>query len=165
MTTIKLDTKLNGSATIALDELVSPLFANPGMRFMAVVEFAAVERTQPAPDEEKDASVKVAIKGIEVGRGEQANHLRTAMAALHRHRTATGTLDDEMGVNLSDRTVELTGGVLDQVEAARLRVALVAHAEYISRIERGDMTLSQMRAELRTVRQGLESSARWTYGA
>lgn len=165
MTTIKLDTKLGGSATIALADLVAPLYTNPGMRIVGIVELAAVERTQPAPDEDKDASVKVAIKSIEIGRGEQEHHLRTGLAALHRHRTASGTLDDAMGVQLSDRTIEMTGGILDQVEAARLRVALTQWADYLTRIDHGDMTMTQMREELRLVRKGLDSAARWTYGA
>lgn len=162
MTVIKLASKLGGNATVSLSELTGPLYNNPGLRLVGVVELAHVERTQPAPDEDKEATVTVAVKHIEIARGDQEDHLRTAMAALHRQRTAVGTLDDEMEVTLSERTVERCAGVLDAVEAARLRAALLAHSDYIHRVLLGDMTLTQAKEELRTVQRGLEAATGWS---
>lgn len=161
MTVIKLASKLGGNASVALHEIVSPLYNNLGMRIVGVVELAAVERAQPAPDEDKDASVTVAVKHIEIARGDQEHHLRQAMAALHRQRTAVGTLDDGMEVTLSERTVERCSGVLDAVEASRLRAALLAHSDYIHRVLMGDLTLTQAKEELRTVQRGLEAATGW----
>jgi len=162
MIALKLDSKLSGNATVSLHDLSSVLFHKPDMRIVGVVELAPVERAIPAPGEDKDPTVKVAIKAIEIGRGEQEHHLRQAMDALYRHRTATGTIDDELRPQLSQRTVELTGGVLDAVEAARLRTVCEQWGQYIDNITRGKMTGPQALDELRIIRKGLAAAIEWS---
>src|SRR5258705_12591698 len=95
------------------------LYARPGARLVGILELAHVERSQPAPDTDIEPCVKVRITALEVGREEQEHHLREAMRALYLHRTASGTIDETGEVELSGRTLELTGGVLHAVEAAR----------------------------------------------
>lgn len=163
MTTLKLASKLSGSANIALNDLIHMLYASPGKRIVGVVELAHIERAEPAPGEDKDASVTMQIKAIEIARGEQEHHLRQAMAALYRHRTVSGTIDDELQPKLSDRTIELTGGVLDAVEAARLKVVCDQWAEYIRRMLSGKkLSLTQAIEELRVVERGLNAASGWT---
>lgn len=155
MTTVKIDPKPAANATFALEPLTSRLYANPGMRIVAVVELAHVERTQPAPDEDKEASVKLAIKHLEVARDEQEDHLRKVLRALYLHRTAQGTLDDAGEVELSQRTLELAGGMMDAIEAARLRVAVLAWRDYARQSLQGKLSNTQLRDELQTIGDGL----------
>jgi hypothetical protein len=162
VTKLKFDTAPSGNAIAAMQDLAGVLAAKPGMRIVGVCELAHVERVEPAPGEDKETVVKLRVTQLEVARGEQENHVRQCMAALHRHRTATGKLGEDMEVELSERTIELTAGVLDQVEAARLRAGIEGHADYIRRVLAGDLTPTQLREELRTVQQGLGSLLRWT---
>jgi hypothetical protein len=159
--TLKLDSKLAGSAVVSLQELASHLYANQGKRIVGIVELAHIERTEPAANEGKDPVVKVAIKAIEMARGDQEDALREAMAVLHRHRTATGTIDEELNPQLSTRTVDATLGNLDAIESARLRVAIEQWGEYIDRVMRGKLSLNQAREELQTVRKGLAAAIHW----
>lgn len=165
MTKLKFDTTPSGNALDAMEDLGGPLAAKPGMRIVGVCELAHVERVEPAPGEDKETTVKLRVTQLEVARGEQENHIRQCMAAMYRHRTATGKLGEEMEVELSERTIELTAGVLDQVEAARLRAGVEGHADYIRRVLAGDLTPTQLREELRTVQKGLNSLLRWTDGS
>lgn len=165
MIKLKLDSKLQGTATISLQELASPLYHNPGARMVGIVEIAHTERTEPASGEDKDPEVKVAVKAIEIARpGDQDEYIRRAMAALHRHRTSTGTLDEEMSPQLSQSTLDRLAGLdasLEAAEAARLRVVLEQTADYIDRIKMGKLTATQAREELDTVRKMLTASLYW----
>lgn len=161
MTKVKLDGTPSGNAIIAFADLTNALFRKQGMRIIGVCELTHVERTEPAPDEDKEGSVKLRLTGLEIARGDQEDHLRKAMDALYRHRTASGTIDEELDPQLSERTLEMTGDLLDAVEAARLRVALTAWADNIDKVVRGNLTAAQAVGELRTVARGLRQAAGW----
>jgi hypothetical protein len=157
---LKLDSKMRTAPEDVLGQLARPLYDSPGVRIVGIVELAHVERTQPAPDTDVEPSVKVQITALEIGREEQEHHLREAMRALYLHRTARGTLTESGDVELSDRTVELTAGVLHAVEAARLRAVVRHWGEYARSVTRSNKPLSnsELLHELAAVADGLDAS-------
>ncbi|MFF7966697.1 hypothetical protein ACFZC3_15185 [Streptomyces sp. NPDC007903] len=156
MTQLKFDAKVSASAQEALEPHVRPLYNQPGGRRMAIIEFAAIERTEPAPGTEKEPSVKVRIVGLELPNREQEGTLREAQRFLHLQRTARGTLDDDGQLELSDSTLRLTGGMLAYLETARLRAGLDHWREYALRLMRGpDLTVTEMRHEMQALSDGL----------
>lgn len=157
---LKLDTKMSTAAEDVLGQLAHQLYDKPGARLVGVVEIAHIERTQPAPDTDAEASVKVRISSLEIGREEQEHHLREAMRALYLHRTARGTITEAGDVELSDRTIELTGGVLHAVEAARLRAVARHWGEYARSVSRSNHPLvaSELLHELQTIADGLDAA-------
>ncbi len=161
MTQIKLDGKPGAAALLALEPHAQMLYARPGVRILGVVELAHVERTQPAPDEDKEPSVKLRVAGLEIANAEQEDALRRAQTALYRHRTAYGTITEDSEVELSDRVLEQTGGLLDAIEAARLRVAVRHWADQCRRaLGVASITVTEMRHELDAVAAGLEAVLR-----
>lgn len=157
MIAIKLDGKLSTSAGDSLALHAQELYRRPGMRLVGVVELRHAERTQPAPDEDKEPSVKLRISALELANVEQEDTLRKAMEALYVHRTAHGTLDDEGAVELSERTLKHTGDLLHAVEAARMRVGAGQWADYARRAAGvGAATVAELRHELDAVAKGLE---------
>lgn len=98
---IKMDGKLSADAVNALARHAGPMFRERGGRWMAVVELAHVERTEPGPEEEKEPSVKLRVVGIEVAPDEYRDErLREAMQNLFERRTRSGTLGEvEVEVN------------------------------------------------------------------
>lgn len=157
---LKLDSKSSTAAEDVLAQHARPLYDRPGARIVGVVELAHIERTQPAPDADAEASVKVRITALEVGRDEQEHHLREAMRALYLHRTARGTIDEAGEVELSDRTIELTGGVLHAVEAARLRTVARHWGEYARAVTKTNKPLSssELLRELAAIADGLDAA-------
>lgn len=162
MTAIKVDPKLSSNASTALEALSGQLFRNPGMRVVGVVELAAVERTEPAPDEDKEPSVKLAIKHLEIGIGDQEHNLRDALRALYALRSASGTLDEHDTVELSERTMRLVAGQLSVTEAARLRVMAHTWQQYANQARRGDLTREQLLNELKVISEGLGAALVWS---
>jgi hypothetical protein len=159
VTVIKLDSKMATNARDAIDPLAGRLYANRGARVLGVVELAHIERTEPAPDADKEASVKLRIVHLEVAGDEQEEHVREALRALYLQRTARGTLDESGEVRLSERTLELTAGLLHAVDLARLRVAVGHWAEYLRRVRSQDkLTASEIRHELDTIGDGLQAA-------
>lgn len=155
-TTAKLDSKMSRAAQDGLEGWVLPLYATPGKRIVGVIELAHVERTQPAPDADKEPSVKLRITHLEIANDEQENILREAMKALHLHRTAYGTLDEDGELQLSQGTLERTGGMLHAVEAARLRAAVVHWREQALRVYSiPEATVTEMRHEIDMLARGL----------
>lgn len=164
-TKAKLDSALSSNASVAIEDLIGRIYAKPGMRVLAVVELAHVERTQPAPDEDKDATVKLGIKHLEVARGgRQEEAVRRALNALYTIRTASGTLDPEGEVALSERTLGDTAGEVMLVTAARLQVAMRKWADYARNVLSGKLSNEQLRQELRDIAAGLDQSAEWSDG-
>ncbi|WP_432169124.1 hypothetical protein [Streptomyces sp. 1222.5] len=156
MTQLKFDAKVSASAQEALEPHVRPLYDQPGGRRMAIIEFAAIERTEPAPGTEKEPSVKVRITGLELPNREQEPAVREAQRFLHLQRTARGTFDDDGQLELSDSTLRLTGGMLAYLETARLRAGLEHWREYAQRLVRGpDLTVTEMRHEMQALSDGL----------
>jgi hypothetical protein len=157
---LKLDSKMATGPEDVLGQLAHQLYERPGARIVGVVELAHVERTQPAPDTDAESSVKMRITALEVGREEQEHHLREAMRALFLHRTARGTIDEAGEVELSERTVELTGGVLHAVEAARLRAVVRHWGEYARAVTRSNRppTVTELLHELTAIADGLDTA-------
>ncbi|WP_213452865.1 hypothetical protein [Rhizomonospora bruguierae] len=157
MTVIKLDTKPATNAALALERHAQRLYARPGVRIVGVCELAHVERTQPAPDEDKEPTVKLRVVHLEVANPEQEDSLRQAMEALYLHRSAQGTLGEDGDIELSERTIKLTSGLLHAVEAARRRTAVAHWASYARRaLGVPNLATSEIRHELDAVATGLE---------
>lgn len=163
MTTVKIDPKLSANASLGIEQHTSRLYSKPGMRILAIVELAHIERTQPAPDEDKDPTVKLGIKHLEVARGgRQEDAIRQALHALYTIRTASGTLDSDGEVQLSERTIGETGGEVVMMTAARMQVAAGQWAKYAhNAAAKGNLTVEQMRNELREIARGLEAAGLW----
>jgi hypothetical protein len=97
MPDIKFDSKVLEDVREALAGHTLDMFRNRQGRWMAVVELAHVERTEPGPDEDKFPTVKVRITGIEVAADEYTDErLRELQRGLYRLRTKGGTLDGEL---------------------------------------------------------------------
>jgi hypothetical protein len=94
---IKFDSKVLEDIKEALEPHAPDMFRQRKGRWMAVVELAHVERTEPGPDEDKFPSVKIRIVGIEVAADEYTDErLRELQRGLYRLRTKGGTLDGEL---------------------------------------------------------------------
>jgi hypothetical protein len=157
---LKIDGRLAANAASGLEPHAGPLYASPGSRRWAVVELKHAERTEPAPDEDSDASVKVRITHLEVANAEQEETLRRVHRALHLHRTAYGTLTEQGEVELADSTLDLAAGELSAIEAARLHVAIDRWVDYGRRVLAGSKaTATDLRRELDTVLKGLATAA------
>lgn len=95
MTEIKFDTKVVADVSRALAPFADTMFKQRAGRWVAVIELAHTERTEPGPDEEKDRAVKVRVTSIEVAADEFTDErLRQVQQDLYRRRTAAGTLDE-----------------------------------------------------------------------
>ncbi|MEV6791314.1 hypothetical protein AB0M87_04780 [Streptomyces sp. NPDC051320] len=156
MTNLRFDAKVSASALDALESHVRPVYDQPGARRLFIGEFAAIERTEPAPGTEKEPSVRVRIVGLELPNADQEGLVRDAQRYLFLQRTAHGTLDDDGQLELDDTTLRLTGGQLAYIETARLRAALGHWATYARRVvHTSNMTDSEVRHELQLVADGL----------
>ncbi|MFK0172666.1 hypothetical protein ACIQU5_28105 [Streptomyces sp. NPDC090306] len=156
MTQLKFDAKVSAAAQEALEPHVRPVYATPAARRLIIGEFAAIERTEPAPGSEKEPSVKVRIVSLELPNEEQENAVRDALRFLHLQRTARGTFDDDGQLELSEDTLRLTGGQLAWLETARLRAGLAHWRAYAERLVHGpELTISEVRHEMQAVAQGL----------
>jgi hypothetical protein len=156
MTSLRFDAKVSASAQEALEAHVRPVYDQPGARRLFMGEFAAIERTEPAPGAEKEPSVKVRIVSLELPNQEQEGAIREALRFLHLQRTARGTLDDDGQLELSESTLRLTGGMLAYLETARLRAALAHWRDYAQRIVHGpDLTVTEVRHEMQALAEGL----------
>lgn len=159
MTAIKIDGKPATNASEALAPHAGALFAALGSKRMAVVEIRSVERAEPAPDEDKEQAVKVRITHLEVANADQEETLRRALRALHLHRTAYGTLNEEQELELSKSTLADTAGELSHVEAARLR-ALIEHWTTYGRrtLNSAKLTEAEVRSELNKVMDAMRDA-------
>jgi hypothetical protein len=156
MTQVKLDSKLGGGPAAAIESHVPALYARQGCRIVAVVELAHEERTQPAPDSDKEPSVKMRISSMEIAAKEQEPAIREAMRALYLQRTATGTLDEHGQMVLTESTIQLTAGLLADVEAARLRVGMEHWMRYARQAASSQkLTDAEVRSEMRAVADGM----------
>lgn len=158
MTTLKIDSKVSPSAADALELHVPALYSNPGARVLAVMEMVHVERTQPAPEADGKASVKMRIVSLEVPSKDQAGAVREVLRALHLQRTAAGTLDEDGEIVLTDQTLKNAAGLLVDVEAARLRVGLKHYARAARDLSHttSNLSASEFRHELANIADGLD---------
>lgn len=157
MIALKLDSKLTTAAGVSLERYAGKLYARPGMRLVGVVELRHIERTQPAPEEDREPGVKLRITALEIANADQEETIREAQRALYLHRNAQGALDEEGDIDLADRTLKMTGGMLHAIEAARHQVAAGHWAEYARRAAAvNNATVAELRHELEAVAKGLE---------
>ncbi|MGW5259642.1 hypothetical protein ACWEQG_01625 [Microbispora sp. NPDC004025] len=158
MTQLKFDTKLGAGASAALEPHIRPIYDRPDSTRLAIIEFRHIERTQPAAGSEKDPSVKVRIISCEIPNKDQEGAVREAQRALYLQRTATGTLDDDGEFVLTDATLKQIGGLLHEVEVARLRAGLRRWVDYAARVNsQTNLTDTEMRHELDLVANGLRA--------
>ncbi|MFJ9114427.1 hypothetical protein ACIRJO_02640 [Streptomyces sp. NPDC102394] len=159
MTQMKFDGKVSASAQEALEPHIRPVYSTPAARRLFIGEFAAIERTEPAPGSEKEASVKVRIVALELPNEGQEGYVREALRFLHLQRTARGTLDDEGQLELDEATLRLTGGQLAYLETARLRAGLNHWAQYARRVlHTPNITVTEALHEMKTVADGLTAA-------
>lgn len=156
MPDIKLASKVSTNASDSIARHAGALYATPGKSVVGVVELRHVLRTQPAPDEEAAPSVTLRISHLEIAEADQEEVLRQAMQALRLARTAQGTLTEDGDVELSERTLELTGDRLLDLEAARLNAACRHWAGYARNIiGMKKLTTAEARHELENIAAGL----------
>lgn len=123
-TDVKLDSKLTTSSSDALVDHAKSLYNRLGSARVGIVELRAVERTTPAPEEDKAPGVKLRIVALEVANAEQEPFVREAQQALYLQRTAQGTLTEENELEVSKETLRLAGRQLHAIETARLEAGL-----------------------------------------
>ena len=159
MTTLKIDSKVSPAAADALEIHIPGVYARPGARVLAVMEMQHIERTQPAPESDSKASVKMRITHLEVPSKDQEGVIREVLRALHLHRTATGTLDEDGDIVLSDQTLKTAAGVLTAIETARLRAGLEHHAHAARHLANTskELTASEFRHELAAIADALDA--------
>jgi hypothetical protein len=156
---LKFDSKIGPAAEKALEPYIGKLYDVPGLRLMAVVEVKQEDRNAPPADSDSGLWVKARISSLEIAAPEQEATLRDAQRALYLQRTATGTLDEDGQIELDERTLELTGGMLNAVETARLTATLRHWAAYARRVNRTEkLTITEIRHELDAIATGLTAA-------
>lgn len=155
-TQLKFESKPATAAEEALEAWVRPMYDNPAKRLVVVGELTHVERTQPAPGQDKSPMVRVKFTHLEVANPEQETALRDVLRALYLQRTASGTIDEDGQLELAPDTLRTAAGMVHAVEVARLKVQLRHWANYARRIHHSPTILdSEIRRELKTVADGL----------
>ncbi len=104
---LKLASAMSAGVLDALEDLIKPLYTKPGMRIVGITEIAHIERTEIAPNEDKEPVVTIGIKMLEIAHGDQVEPLRKAALALKVQRTAEGTLDEDVERDTSGQKVNL----------------------------------------------------------
>jgi len=90
---VKFDSKVLTDVAEALEPHATEMFKQRHGRWMAVVELAHVERTEPGPDEDKNPTVKLRVTSIEVAADEiSGGRLRGIQREMYDRRTSSGTL-------------------------------------------------------------------------
>ncbi|MFC8267768.1 hypothetical protein ACFUIZ_18855 [Streptomyces cinereoruber] len=93
--TVKFDPKVLADPAESLEPFASEMFKQRRGRWMAIVELAHVERTEPGPEEDKDPTVKIRVTQIEVAADAVTDErLRQMLRDLYGRRTSDGTLDE-----------------------------------------------------------------------
>ncbi|MGH3382669.1 MAG: hypothetical protein ACRDP6_48870 [Actinoallomurus sp.] len=155
-TDVKLDSKLTTSSGDALADHATSLYNRLGTSRIGIVELAAVERTTPAPAEDKAPGVKLRIVGLEVANADQENAVREAQRALYLQRTARGTLSEENELEVSKDTLRLAGRHLHAIETARLRAGLEYWNSRAQKVVNSSGLLEgEVRRELKLIADGL----------
>lgn len=113
MTAIKFDSKVVADVDQALRPHAGWMFAKQGGRWVAVVELEHVERAEPAPEEDKDATVKLRITDAEIADDpDHASYLREILEALFRRRTKANTLDEHLTGPAASDVLRTSAGVI-----------------------------------------------------
>jgi hypothetical protein len=156
MTTLKIQGRPSASAAAALQPHVQAMYDRVGTPWIAIVELAQSERTEPAPTTDKDRSVQMRIIGAEVATDDHAGTVREVMRALYVMRTATGTLTEEDDVALSRQTLADVGTIVQLQAIARLSAGITHWADYLGRVASSSkLTIGELRHEVDAVRDGM----------
>ena len=156
MTQLKIQGKPSAGAVQALQPHVERWYRRSGVRSLAIVELAHVERTEPAKDAEKDRSVTMRISSAEVPDPDSEDSIREVMRALYLLRTATGTLDEEGNLSLSQQTLKHAAGIIGGQAIARLSAGVQHWRQYVDRVgANNNLTLGELHHELGAIRDGL----------
>lgn len=152
MTTLKIDGKPTSSARDGIESHISALYATPGKRLVGVIELEHVERTEPAPGADREASVRVRMSALEIANPDQEDQVRAALRALHT---------EEGDVELAESTLERCAGMLHAIEAARLRTAVTHWQSYTrSVLNLKNPSTTELQHELATIGDGLAAALR-----
>lgn len=119
---ISFSGRLNADPLHALQSQITRLRAKPGCKLMGVVEIERYQINQP-DDSDAEPTVLLRISDLEIGKGEQEALLRSAMLALHLHRTAGGTLTEDADIELAQDTLDKLPDLVSVHESARLHAA------------------------------------------
>lgn len=158
MTILKLQGKPSTVAMAALAPHIARLYAHTGIRCMAVVELAHIERTEPAPESDKDASVTLRISHLEMPAPDQEGVLREVQRALYLQRTATGKLDEDNEVALSRQTLDDAAGMVQAIAVARYTAGVRHWEDYTRRVAANDKaTVTELHHELDLIAEGLRA--------
>jgi hypothetical protein len=153
---IKIDGKLGAGADAALSDHAKALYDKPGSRRVGIIELRRDYGLAPDPSGSKKAVVGLAIAGLEIAGPDQEGAVREAQKTLYMQRTAKGTLDEEGQIQLTQDTVRLLGGVLNDIELARLRAAVERWTTEIhNAIHSKTLTDGEIRHELDRIHAGL----------
>jgi hypothetical protein len=152
---------LGAAASSAMEPHIGAIYAKPGRSVLAVVELEHVERTQPGPRSDKEASVTVRATQLEVPTIAQESVVRDVLRALYLQRTARGTLDEANGtVDLETETLRLTtaAGTLHAIDAAQMRAALRHFGDQARRARHNDKaTEATLRADLQAIAKAIDA--------
>lgn len=155
MPNVKIAGKASTSASDAIAVHANELYSVPGKAIVGIVELQHVERTQPAPGEDKEPVVTLRITSLEIANDQTETPLRDALRAMYEMRTAYGTLGEDGQVELTEEKVKRLGFDIAAVEASRLRVALEHWADYAARVlHTRDITLTELMHEFRHMLDG-----------
>lgn len=158
-TDIKLESKFSVGAADALYDHARPLYDRLGATRVGIVELRSSERVTPGPEEDKTPSVKLRIVGLEIAGPDQEGAVREAQRALHLQRTAMGTLNEDGQIDLTRETIRLTGGLLADLETARLRAALQHWATEARKVVHSRTLLDgEIRHELDRIAEGMDAA-------
>lgn len=124
MPVVKISTKLGKEAIGGLAPHGDQFYDEMSTRAFAIAELAVSDRTEPAPDVDKEPSVTLRFASLEVASESQALALRKAMQALKLARTAAGTFTEDDDVKVAAKTLRNLADDINATENARLRVAL-----------------------------------------
>ena len=95
---VKFDSKVLTDVAEALEPFATEMFKQRAGRWVAVVEFGHVERTEPGPDEDENPTVKIRVTSIEVAAdGVTRGRLRTMQREMYDRRTSDCTLFEHEG--------------------------------------------------------------------
>jgi hypothetical protein len=152
--------KIQGNPSTAAKEAIEPhmrrIYTHSGVRFMAVVELAHTERTEPAADSEKPPTVTVRVVGMEIPARDQEESLREVQRSLYLQRTSAGTIDEDGKLILSKQTIEDAAGIIGHISVARMGAGINYWLNYLRRVQaKPELTVGELRHEIDAIADGL----------
>jgi hypothetical protein len=159
MTKLKIQGSPGASAQSALEPHIARIYAKPGIRVLGVLELKHEERSQAAPESDKQDSVTMKITHLEIPTRDQEGVLREAMRTLYLQRTARGTLDEDGQLTLDENALSLAAGQLPLIDSATIRAAVHHWCDYGARVNATQkLTETELRHELGNIVDGLRAA-------